>query len=112
MGKRPRKSGLLTQQEDDLLWENVLGKENPTSLNYTIFFLITQHFGTRGRQETHQFRIEDLKITHDSISGEIATFEWIEGPTKTRQGGLNKRPRMVTQKLYMHLRSVMSCSGI
>lgn len=26
--------------------------------------------------------------------------EWMEGPTKTRQRGLNKRPRMVTQKLY------------
>ena len=43
--------------------------------------------------------MEDLKTTHDPVSGEITTIEWIEGPTKTRQGGLNKRPRMVTQKL-------------
>ena len=43
--------------------------------------------------------MEDLKTAHDPVSGAITTIEWIEGPTKTRQGGLNKRPRMVTQKL-------------
>ena len=99
MGKRPRKADPLTEQEEELLWENVLGKENSTSLNYTMFYLVSQHFGTRGRQEHHQIQMEDLKTTHDPVSGAITTIEWIEGPTKTRQGGLNKRPRMVTQKL-------------
>ena len=99
MGKRPRKADPLTEQEEELLWKNVLGKDNPTSLNYTMFYLVSQHFGTRGRQEHHQIQMEDLKITYDPVSGEITTIEWIEGPTKTRQGGLNKRPRMVTQKL-------------
>ena len=100
MGKRPRKSDPLTEEEEEILWRTVLGKENSTSLNYTLFFLISQHFGTRGRQEHHQIRIEDLKTIHDPATGEITTIEWVEGPTKTRQGGLNKRPRMVTQKLY------------
>ena len=100
MGKRPRKSDPLTDEEEEILWQTVLGKENPTSLNYTLFFLISQHFGTRGRQEHHQIRIEDLKTIHDPVTGEITSIEWIEGPTKTRQGGLNKQPRMVTQKLY------------
>ena len=31
------------------------------SLNYTVFFLVSQHIGTRGRQEHHQIWIEDLK---------------------------------------------------
>ena len=44
-------------------------------------------------------QMEDLKTTHDPVSGAITTIEWIEGPTKTRQGGLNQRSRMVTQKL-------------
>ena len=35
-----------------------------------------------------------------AATGEITTFECVEGPTKSRQEGLNKRPRMVTQKLY------------
>ena len=37
---------------------------NPISLNYTIFFLISQHFGTRGRQEHHEMRIEDFKVSY------------------------------------------------
>ena len=99
MGKRPRKSDPLTEEEE-ILWQTVLGKENPTSLNYTLFSLISQHFGTRDRPEYHQIRIEHLKIIHDPVTGEITTIEWSEGPRKTRQGGLNKQPRMVTQKLY------------
>ena len=54
----------------------------------------------RDRQEYHQVKIVDLKTIHDPATGEITTIEWLEGPMKTRQGGLNKRPRMVTQKLY------------
>ena len=79
--------------------ETVLGKMNPVSLNYTMFFLISQHFGTRGRQEHHQMKIEDFKVCY-GIDGKVEIIEWMEGPTKTRQGGLNKKPRMVTQKLF------------
>ena len=55
--------------------------------------------GTRGRQEHHQIRIEDLKLVRN-CDGDITHTEWIEGPTKTRQGGLKKRMRSVTQKLF------------
>ena len=98
-GKRPKKADALTSEEEDLLWDTVLGKMNPISLNYTIFFLISQHFGTRGRQEHHQMRIEDFKVSYGT-DGKVHVIEWMEGPTKTRQGGLNKKPRMVTQKLF------------
>lgn len=98
-GKRPRKADPLTENDEEQLWSSgVLGSENPVSLNYTMFFLFSQHFGTRGRQEHHQIRIEDLRVVRDS-SGKTTHVEWIEGPTKTRQGGLRKRPRSVTQKL-------------
>ena len=60
MGKRPTKSDPLTEEEE-ILWKTVVGKGNPTSLNCTLFFLISQHFGTRGRQKHHQIRIEDIK---------------------------------------------------
>ena len=43
--------------------------------------------------------IQDLKIVRDSATKGIAYIEWIEGPTKTRKAGLNKRPRPLTQKL-------------
>jgi len=80
----------------------VLGTSNPTSLNYTVFLLFSQHLGTRGRQEHHQICIEDLKAVRDATTDHISHVEWVEGPTKTRQeSGLNKRPRPVVQKL-MH----------
>ena len=44
-------------------------------------------------------RIEDFKVTYGT-DGKAHVIEWMEGPTKTRQGGLNKKPRMVTQKLF------------
>ena len=77
----------------------VLGSENPTSLNYTIFVIFSQHFGTRGRQEHHQIRIEDVKIVRAATTRQISHVEWTEGPTKKRQGGFKKHPRQVTQKL-------------
>ena len=81
------------------MWDTVLGKTNPVSLNYTLFFLISQHFGTRDRQEHHQMRIEDFKVVYGT-DGKVCVIEWMEGPTKTRQEGLNKKPRMVTQKFF------------
>lgn len=98
-GKKPRRADALTEEEEQAPWSTVLGQENPKSLNYTIFFLFGQHFGTRGRQEHHQIQIEDLKQIRDP-AGNLVQIEWIEGPTKTRQGGLNRKPRAVTQKLF------------
>ena len=71
MGKRKNKSEPLNSDEEEKLWQlKVLGRNNPTSLNYTIFYLISQQFGTRGCQEHHQLRIEDLKFVRDP-SGNI-----------------------------------------
>ena len=39
--KRPRKADPLTSDEEDVLWETVLGKMNTFSLNYTVFYLIS-----------------------------------------------------------------------
>jgi len=59
---REKGMGLNLNSEEDKLWQlKVLGGNNPTSLNYTVY-LISQQFGTRRCQEHHQFRIEDLKI--------------------------------------------------
>ena len=86
-------------EEEQALWSTVLGQDNPKSLNYTVFYLLGQHFGTRDQQEHHQIQIEDLKQIQDP-AGNLAKVEWIEGPTKIRQGGLNRKPRAVTQKLF------------
>ena len=61
-GKGPMKADSLSIEDEACLWRSgVLGIDNPTSLNYTIFFLISQNFGTRGRQEHHQLQIEDMR---------------------------------------------------
>ena len=60
-GKRSKKADPFTYNEADVLWETVLCKMNPVSLNYTI---ISQHFGTTGRQEHHQMKIEDFKLCY------------------------------------------------
>ena len=74
-------------------------KSNPKSLNYTIFYLISQQFGTRGCQENHQLQVEELKFVRDP-SGKTLYVEWVEGLTKTRQGGLSKTERRLPQKMF------------
>ena len=64
-GKRKWKNRVdpLTEDEEELLWEkDVLGDANPVSLNHTVFYVLSQHFGTRGRQEHHQIPVEGLKL--------------------------------------------------
>lgn len=66
----------LTEKEESQLWSSgVLGSDNPTSLNYTIFILFSQDFGTRGRQEHHQIRIEHLKAIQEPDTEEISYIE-------------------------------------
>ena len=88
-GKRKNKADVLTKEEEEIMWsKGVLGDGNLKSLNYTIFYMTSQQFGTRGRQEHHQICIEDLKFVKNP------------GLTKTRQGGLCKKDRRVPQRMF------------
>ena len=101
LGKRKNKADALTEEDEEKLWSTgVLGGESPTSLNHTMFYVLSQQFGTRGRQEHNQMRIEDFKWVRNPETGEIEYIEWTEGLTKTRQGGLVKQDRRVPQKLF------------
>ena len=94
-GKKSRKADPLTAEEEEILWNTgVLGSDNPKSLNHTVFYTISQHFGTTGRQEHHQIRVEHLRFVCNPQTG--AT----EGLTKTRQGGLVKQQRRLKQKVF------------
>ena len=55
------------------------------NLNLTVFYLISQQFGTRGCQEHHQLRVEHLKFVNSPCTGTTEYVEWVEGPTKARQ---------------------------
>ena len=56
--KNSRKANPLTAEEEEILWNTgVLGGDSPKSMNPTVFYIISQHFGNRGRQEYHQIRM-------------------------------------------------------
>lgn len=101
LGKRKNRADALTEDDEEALWNSgTLGGESPTSLNHTMFYMLSQQFGTRGCQEHNQMRIEDLKFVSNPQTGESEYVEWTEGLTKTRQGGLVKQDRRVPQKLF------------
>ena len=99
-GKKTRRAHALTQQEEELLWEKVFGCHTAESLNYTVYYTVSQQFGTRGCQEHHQIRIEDLKWVRDPDTGCTIYTEWTEGITKTRKGGLQKAERTLKQRMF------------
>ena len=50
-GKQKMKADVITEVEDELLWEKgALGCSNAKKLNRTVFYTLRQHFGTRGCQ--------------------------------------------------------------
>lgn len=83
------KKDALNEEEEEQLWQRVLGRSNPKSLNHTVYFMLSQQFETRGCQEHHQLCIKHLKFICDP-TGKTISMEWVEGPTKTRPGGLSK----------------------
>ena len=73
--------------------------------------MISQQFGTRGCQEHHQLRVEDLKFVRDP-QGKTMYVEWVEGLTKTRQGGLKKMDRRLPQKLLRQMMPQGMCPHV
>ena len=63
-----------------------------------LWWLLTEHFGLRGRQEHYPMLIEDLQFGTDDEGLEYVTFS--EKRTKTRQGGLSKRERGSSPKSF------------
>ena len=63
-----------------------------------MFYTLKQHFGTRGHQEHHDIRIEELKVVK-LPNGETDYIQWAEGLTKTRKGGLSK-PARIEQRMF------------
>ena len=52
MGKRPNKARSLTEEEEEMLWEaDKFGPKTPEALISFMWWLLTQFFGLRGRQE-------------------------------------------------------------
>ena len=76
-GKRPNRSSSLKKKEEEShgLWQNgQLGGGTPRALLNTKWWLLTQHFGLRGRQEHHQMKVEDFALQHDDRGNEFFNF--------------------------------------
>ena len=98
MGKRKNKADPLMDEDEEALWESgALSSDNPTSLNHTIWYLLSQQFGTRGNQEHTEIKLEDLKWVRVLQTNEVRYVEWL---TKTRHGGLVKPDRRVPQRIF------------
>ena len=65
LGKRKHRADPVNEEEEELLWsQKVLGGDTALNLNLTVFYLISQQFGTRGCQEHHKLRVEHLKFVN------------------------------------------------
>ena len=75
-GKKSKKADPLNA-EGEILWNTeVLGGDNPKSLNRTVFYIISQHFSTRGRQKHHQIQVEHLRFVCNAQTGVTEFIEW------------------------------------
>ena len=91
MGKRPNKATSLTEEEEEVLWE-------AEALISSIWWLFTQFFCFRGRQEHHAMKMEDFQLCKNDEGMEFVQFT--EGPTKTRQGGLQSKNRDFQPRMF------------
>ena len=99
MGKKPNKAESLSLEDEEVLWScGQLGDTNARSLLNTVWFLLTQHFGLRGRQEHYVMKVGDFQLKKDDNGITFITFS--ESFSKTRQGGLRQKERAVRPKMF------------
>ena len=98
-GKRPNKARNLTkEEEEEVLWkESKFGSTTPEALVNTMW-LLTQHFGLRGRQEHHGMKVDDFQLCKDDNGVEFVQFT--EEQTKSRQGGLHTKHRDFQPRMF------------
>lgn len=97
-GKKPNRAESLTDQEKTTLWDcGQLGDSNSRSLLNAIWCVV-QQFGLRGRDNHYNLKMEEFSIKIDNSGRKYVQF--IEGPSKTRQGGLNYKQRNINPRMY------------
>ena len=80
----------MSRQEELSLWESgQLGSMNGRTLLHKMWRLFTMHFGLRSR---------DFVLKKHNDDRQYITFS--ENTTKTRQGGLRKKERLITPKMF------------
>ena len=97
IGKRSNKDRSLTEEEKEVLWEaDKFGSK--LQLIPSMWWRLTQFFGHCGRQEHHAMKMEDFQLCKNDKGMEFVQFT--EGPTKTRQGGLQGKERDFQPRMF------------
>ena len=98
-GKVPNRARSLSGAEENILWESgQLGCNSSRSLIQTVWWNNCLHFGMRGREEHHSLKMEQFRLEIDENGRRYISYT--EGLSKTRNKGLNFKPRLISPKMY------------
>ena len=90
----------LEDDEEDALFETgEFGDSNPVSLQRTVWWLLSLHFGFRARDESRKLRWGDAQFQEDKGGGEMLVWLAEQG-TKTRHGQEQGHRRAFQPKVY------------
>ena len=123
MGGKPRASDAISPEEENAMWDSgVLGKQDGDSINFTLWYIFTKHFGLRGRDEHKKLTYGDITLQKDSARNFFLEFR--ERDTKTRDGkymdrrsvpprvfeapGSNRDPISIYRE-FVHRRPIDAC---
>ena len=101
-GNKPNATRALSLNEVDFLFNSgYFGLKNPVSLQRTVWWYLTTHFGHRARDEARQMLFGDIKVEFDHEINQHYLIWDTERSTKTRTG---ERPvgseRVFNPKIY------------
>ena len=86
-GNRPQASRVLTEAEEDLLFDKCLfGDHDPEVLQRTLWWVLALHFGFRARDESRRLQWGDISIETDAETGNEILVWHAERGSKTRHG--------------------------
>ena len=94
---------------EEILWSTgVLGGENPTSPNHTMFHVLSQEFEKRACQEHNQMQIEDFKCV---INPDRDWWNWIYRMDKGIDQNHTRRPLYLTPLRKPHSLYMIFCES-
>ena len=74
-GNRPNRADSITKVEEKVLWDcGQLGTSTPRSLINTIWWLLMQHLGLRGREKHHAMKLEHFTSKVSDKDHKYVTF--------------------------------------
>lgn len=99
-GKKPQTAEALEDEEEDALFEIAeFGDSNPVSLQWTVWWFLSLHFGFRARDESRKLRWGDVQLQQDKDGKKMLV--WLaERGTKTCHGQEKGHRRAFQPKVY------------